>query len=35
MENRDMKRVLVGSPIHQKPSILNEFLTSLKRLDFK
>ncbi|MFE0625085.1 glycosyltransferase [Priestia aryabhattai] len=27
-----MKRVLVGSPIHQKPSILNEFLTSLKRL---
>ncbi|MFE4144439.1 hypothetical protein ACFX4I_21785 [Peribacillus sp. YIM B13472] len=26
-------RVLVGSPIHQKPYILQKFLLSLKRLD--
>ena len=26
-------RILIGSPIHQKPNILQEFLTSLKELD--
>ncbi|MCM3194107.1 glycosyltransferase family 2 protein [Priestia megaterium] len=28
-----MKRVLIGSPIHQKPEILEHFLISLERLD--
>ncbi|MFJ5714169.1 glycosyltransferase family 2 protein [Neobacillus sp. NPDC093127] len=32
MENKARKRVLVGSPVHQKPRILREFLASLKRL---
>lgn len=30
--NTNKKRVLIGSPIHQKPEILNKFLTSLLRL---
>ncbi|MDR6881951.1 methyltransferase domain-containing protein [Bacillus sp. 3255] len=29
---KKMKRVLIGSPVHQKPNILSEFLTSLIRL---
>ena len=29
---RTPKRVLLGSPIHQKPQILREFLGSLRRL---
>lgn len=28
-----MKKVLIGSPIHQSKDILNEFLSSLERLD--
>lgn len=30
---KNKKKVLIGSPIHQKPSILNEFLLSLSRLN--
>jgi len=30
--NHPKKRILVGSPIHQKPAILQEFLTSLLQL---
>src|ERR1700722_15215295 len=30
-ENSPPKRILVGSPIRQKPAILHEFLESLKR----
>jgi hypothetical protein len=29
----DLKKVLIGSPIHQTPDILKEFLMSLKELD--
>lgn len=32
MMNKNKKRVLIGSPVHQKPSVLRKFLTSLKRL---
>ncbi|MBJ9993539.1 glycosyltransferase [Paenibacillus sp. S28] len=30
--NENKKRVLLGSPVHQKPAILREFLISLRRL---
>lgn len=29
----NLKKILIGSPIHQKPEILKEFLLSLKELD--
>jgi len=29
----DLKKVLIGSPIHQTPDILKEFLISLKELN--
>lgn len=31
--NQEIKQILVGSPIRQKPAILEEFLSSLKRQD--
>lgn len=31
--NQKIKRVLLGSPIHQKPEILEHFLKSLQRLN--
>lgn len=34
-ENATPKKILVGSPIRQKPAILQEFLESLNRLDRK
>ncbi|WP_405106283.1 glycosyltransferase family 2 protein [Paenibacillus sp. FSL K6-1217] len=33
--NRSRTRVLLGSPIHQKPAILEQFLNSLLRLNLK
>lgn len=29
----EKKRVLLGSPVHQSPAILNEFLTSLEEME--
>jgi len=32
-KHHDKKRILIGSPVHQKPEILNMFLTSLLNLE--
>lgn len=32
VKNKPKKRVLIGSPVHQKPAVLREFLISLQNL---